>query len=75
MKNFLVKYWALLTWLLAFLLDSKYQLLEHLISSPYWVNIAKAFGAIVLAYMTGKKLMSKDETEPDYGGGVKNPKP
>jgi hypothetical protein len=77
MTKFLKKYSVIIGFIVSFILDAKYQILEKLITDPFWLNIAKGLGAVILAYFTGSKLVSasKDELTDIGGGGIKNPKP
>jgi hypothetical protein len=56
MKNLLKKYGVLVSFILAFVLDGQYGILEKLLPDPFWLNVAKGFGAILLAYFTKEKL-------------------
>ena len=69
------KYWVTISFVLSFILDAQYGILEKLITDPFWLNIAKGIGALILAYFTGNKLAtySKEEDSDIGGGGVKNP--
>lgn len=69
------KYWAIIIFVLSFVLDSQYGILEKLISDVFWLNIIKGLGTLLLAYITGKGGVSKDEDTDIGGGGIKNPKP
>lgn len=71
--KFLKNYWMVVAFFLSFILDSQYQVLEHFIKDPFWLNIAKGFGAVCLAYFTGSKLKSFKEDDDIGGGGIKNP--
>lgn len=73
MTNFIKKYWVFIAWLLAFVLDNQYGILEHFIKDVFWINVIKGLGAVILAYMTNNKLASKDGDIG--GGGIKNPPP
>jgi len=75
MKKSLKKYWVVISFVLSFVLDAKYQILEHLITDLFWLNIVKGFGALCLAYFTGNKLVSASKDNDLQGGGIKNPKP
>jgi len=79
MVKLLKKYWAVIIFILSFILDSKYGILEKLIDDMFWLNIVKGLGTLLLAYVTGKggvSIFSKDEDPEDIGGGgIKNPKP
>jgi len=81
LKQLLSKYWMYITFMISFIIDAQYGILEELIISPFWVNVIKGLGASILAYKTNKGLsstsvFSKDEDLEDIGGGgIKNPKP
>ena len=78
MIKLLKKYWAIIIFVLSFILDSQYGILEKLIADVFWLNIAKGLGTLLLAYITGKggvSIFSKDEDTDIGGGGIKNPKP
>lgn len=66
MTNFLKNYSILIVFVLSFILDAQYQILEKFITDPFWLNIAKGFGALVLAYLTNNKLKT---ALTDIGGG------
>lgn len=64
MKHFFKKYYVLIGFVLSFVLDAQYQILETLIKDNFWLNIVKGIGAILLAYFTGEKLKNvKNDTE------------
>lgn len=69
MKNFLKNYWVAISFVVAFILDANYGILEHFIKDPFWLNIAKGIGALILAYNTGSKLKaaSKEGEDPLIG--------
>ena len=78
MIKLLKKYWAIIIFVLSFILDSQYGILEKLIADVFLINIAKGLGTLLLAYITGKggvSIFSKDEDTDIGGGGIKNPKP
>jgi hypothetical protein len=80
MIKLLKKYWAVIIFVLSFVLDSQYGILEKLIADIFWLNIVKGLGTLLLAYITGKggvSIFAKDgDTDTDIGGGgIKNPKP
>lgn len=56
MKNFLKNFGVIISFTLAFILDSQYGILEKLIKEPFWINVAKGFGALLLAYFTKENL-------------------
>lgn len=72
MKKFLKKYWVVISFVLSFILDAQYQILEHFITDLFWLNIVKGLGALVLAYFTGNKLANTSK-DGDIGGS--NPPP
>jgi hypothetical protein len=72
MENFIKKNWALIGFILGFIFDSQFGFLEKLITDPFWLNIVKGIGAILLAYFTKEKLGIK-ESQNIAGGGIKNP--
>ena len=69
MKN-IKNYSAILVFILAFGLDYNYQILERFIHDPFWINIIRGIGAILLAKMTNENLQTKIG-----GGGITNPPP
>lgn len=83
LKNLVTKYWVAISFVISFVIDAQYNILEQFIEDTFWVNIIKGLGAFVLAYMTNKGLsnngfFSKEENPDDEGiggGGIKNPKP
>lgn len=78
MIKLLKKYWAIIIFVLSFILDSQYGILEKLIADVFWLNIVKGLGTLLLAYITGKggvSVFAKDEDTDIGGGGIKNPKP
>ncbi len=85
MIKLLKKNWAIVGFLISFILDSQYGILEHFISDVFWINIIKGLGVFITAYFTqaklglGKSLNKDDEQIPAPedigGGGIKNPKP
>lgn len=56
MRNFLEKNGVIVAFVLGFILDAQYGLLEKLITDLFWLNIAKGIGAVALAYFTKDKL-------------------
>jgi len=72
MKKFLKNYWVTISFILSFIFDAKYQILEHFISDLFWLNIVKGLGALLLAYFTGNKLANTSKYG-DIGGS--NPTP
>lgn len=78
MKNLLKlirKYWAFIAFIISFVIDSRYGILEKLIGDPFYVNIIKGLGAALLAYVTNRGLTSTSKDAEIGGGGIKNPKP
>lgn len=76
------KNWAIIGFLISFILDSQYGILEHFIQDVFWINIIKGLGVFITAYFTQAKLglggnanhLNKDEDPEDIGGGgIKNP--
>ena len=63
MKKILTEYWAVITFVVAFILDEKYQILEHFITDEFYLNIAKGLGALILGYITNKNLKSNTKME------------
>lgn len=62
MKNFLKKHWALIGFILAFLIDQNTGLLELLTENQVYQNLIKGLGAILLAYFW------KNENNPTTRG-------
>jgi len=81
MKKLLKKNWAIIGFLISFILDSQYGILEHFIHDVFWINIIKGLGVFITAYFTQAKLglgkqnlpTNKDEDSDIGGGGIKNP--
>lgn len=77
MKKFLTKNWALIGFILAFLIDDQTGFLKSFIESETIVNVVKGIGAILLAYfwntpkVTGREL---DNTDPQNPIKPKNPR-
>jgi hypothetical protein len=63
LKKKLKMYWPLMAWIISFVLDQQYGILEHSGFTNYWANIVRAFGALLLAYMTGNKLVYKSNSK------------
>ena len=68
MTKFLKKYSVIIGFIVSFILDTQYQILEKLITDPFWLNIAKGLGAVVLAYFTGSKLSTLSKEDAGLGG-------
>ena len=64
----LKKNWALIGFILAFLLDNQLGLVELITQNETWQEVIKGVGAILLAYFwnNGKSI---------GGGGIQNPPP
>jgi hypothetical protein len=78
MIKLLKKYWAVIIFVLSFIFDAQYQILEQFIANTFWLNIVKGLGGVLLAYLTEKGATSIFAKEGDTdigGGGIKNPKP
>ncbi len=60
--KYIKRYWVTISFVLSFILDAQYGILEKLISDPFWLNIVKGLGALLLAYFTGNKLVSSTES-------------
>lgn len=81
MKKLLKKNWAIIGFLISFVLDSQYGILERFIEDVFWINIIKGLGVFITAYFTQAKLglgkqnlqTNKDEDSDIGGGGIKNP--
>ena len=57
--DFLMRYKTFALWLIAFLLDQQYQILEVLLHIPsFWCTIIRGLGTVMLAYLTERKLKS-----------------
>jgi hypothetical protein len=64
----LKNYSAILGFILAFILDYNYQILERFISDVFWINIIRGVGAILLAKLTNDKLETRiGGTNPPVG--------
>jgi hypothetical protein len=66
MKKILADYWAVITFVIAFILDEKYQILEHFISDEFYLNVAKGIGALILGYITNKNLKSTMQKKEEH---------
>jgi hypothetical protein len=78
MKNFFKKHWALIGFVLAFTLDHQFQIIENFVNDPFWSNIIRGIGAIVLAkYWSTENVTVINEINNMEarigGGGIKNP--
>lgn len=75
MLKFFKKYSVAIVFIISFVLDANYQILEHFITDPFWLNVVKGFGALCLAWFTGNKLQQNKNFLVDDigGGGIKNP--
>ena len=69
MKTVIKKHWALIGFILAFVLDTQFQIIENFVNDPFWVNIIRGLGAVVLA-----KFWQNENSLKIGGGGIKNPK-
>jgi hypothetical protein len=49
MKKVIKKHWALIGFILAFALDAQFQIIENFVNDPFWANIIRGLGAIILA--------------------------
>lgn len=57
MISFFKKNWAVIGFLISFILDSQYKILETLLdNNDFWVNIIRGLGVFVVAYFTEKKF-------------------
>jgi len=71
MNKFFKKYAVTIGFIISFVFDAKYNMVEHFISDIFWVNVVKGLGALALAYFTGSKLQSsfsKEEGIDSIGG-------
>lgn len=59
MKNFLLKNWAFIGWILAVLLDKSTGLVEHLIADAFWQNFIYVLGTGFLGYFWTSKYNVK----------------
>ena len=50
------KHIPIVIFVITFILDAQYQILEKFIVGPFWINIIKGLGAFMLAYFTEKNL-------------------
>lgn len=78
MKNFIKKNWSTIAFIAVFVLDSKYQFLEHFIKDPFWLNIFKGLGALLLNYINQNPTIKENiiktfKKDGDIGGT--NPPP
>ncbi len=78
--KFLKNYSAVLGFITAFVVDYNYGILERFVTDPFWVNIIRGAGALLLAKLTNKNLQTKNDPiiapPPEIGGGgITNPKP
>jgi hypothetical protein len=81
MVNFIKRNWVLFGFLVSFVLDGQYGILEKLLNNnDFWINIVRGLGVFFVAYFTKEKfgLTNLKDGEPDTdegigGGGIKNP--
>ena len=50
MKTILRKHWALLGFILTFLLDQQTGFIAQIVTDAYWQNFIKGLGSLLLAY-------------------------
>lgn len=62
-KQFIKDNLAIIVFALSFILDAQYQILEHFITDPFWLNLVKGLGAVALAYFTKEKLGTSRNTQ------------
>lgn len=69
MINFFKKNWAIIGFLISFVMDSQYKILETLLNNnEFAINIVRGLGAFILAYFTKDKLGLKFSEMLDLGG-------
>lgn len=59
MKNFLVKNWILIGWILAFLLDQSTYAIEYITPDLNIQNLIRGVGALILSYYWTSKRNEK----------------
>ena len=64
-KSLLKKYWPLITWLISFVLDTNFQIIESMGFNAFQANIIRGLGALVLAFFTEKGLLKKLKYNPN----------
>lgn len=62
LQKTLTKHWALVVWILAFLLDRQNEFVEALFKDPTIVKMVYGIGSILLSYFWGKELAKKPTT-------------
>lgn len=65
MKTFLSKNWALIGFIIAFLIDDQTGFLKSIIASENLVNVIKGIGAILLAYFWNTPKTNAREIDPN----------
>lgn len=55
MKNFFLKNWAFIGWVMTFLLDKSTGLVEKLVVDPFWQNFIYVIGTGLLGYFWTSK--------------------
>lgn len=68
-KKFIKDNLAIIVFALSFILDAQYQILEHFITDPFWLNLVKGLGAVLLAYFTKEKLGTSNAKRDAYLDG------
>lgn len=77
MKKFLTKNWALIGFIIAFLIDDQTGFLKSIIASESLVNVIKGIGAVLLAYYwntpktTARELDNSDPFNTNIPKGTK----
>ena len=73
MKKFLKDYSIIIGFILTFILDSQYGIIEYFIKDSFLQNLIKGLGALILAYFTNKKFKNSEEISAkmeNNGGAV-----
>lgn len=72
--GYIKKNWAVIGFLISFVLDSQYGILEKLFNNDmFWVKIVQGLGVFVVAYFTQSKLGLFSKDVEIGGGGIHNP--
>ena len=56
LKQFLKDYSVIIVFIVTFILDDQYGIINYYISNTFYQNLIKGLGALILAYFTGQGL-------------------
>jgi lipid-A-disaccharide synthase-like uncharacterized protein len=77
MKTFFKKNWALIGFIIAFLLDQNTGFISKVVPDTYWQNFIRGLGSLLLAYFWKNQnnfLNSKIRTKPRAVKSIKDEK-